>query len=146
VALSFKERRIDGRLGEPNVSDGVIHALALLVAIEVSQERTTNPDVLIIEEPENALHPWALHKIVEDAQELPRPEPLLFTTHSPVLVNAVKAPESLYIVENDEQKGTLAFPAEEKEHALRAILAASGQKLGDLWLDGSLGGVPGVGV
>jgi predicted ATPase len=141
VALSFKEQKIDGQLGEANVSDGVMHALALLVALY----RTSDSDVLIIEEPENALHPWALNRIITDVQEdVRRAEPLLFTTHSPILVNAVKQPESLFIVENHEEKGTLIFPALEKEAALKAILAESGQKLGDVWLDGTLGGVPGV--
>ncbi|UQA63466.1 AAA family ATPase [Polyangium aurulentum] len=140
IAVSFKERGIDAELGEGNVSDGVIHALALLVALE-----TTTDKILVIEEPENALHPWALQRIMERAQEdPPRKEPLILTTHSPVVVDAVKDPASLFIVENDDKRGTIVTPALEKEHALRSILAESGQKLGDVWLGGSLGGVPGA--
>lgn len=141
VALSFKERSIDDELGEANVSDGVMHALALLVALE----GTPGSHVLAIEEPENALHPWALQTIIERAQEqLPRAEPLLLTTHSPVVVSAVKDPASLFIVENTEKQGTTVTPALRKEAALRAILANSGQTLGDVWLGGLLGGVPGA--
>ena len=141
VALSFKEKKIDSKLGESGVSDGVIHALALLVALY----RSTSSDLLIIEEPENALHPWALHRIMSDWQlGVKKSEPLLLTTHSPVLVNAIKNPDSLFIVENGEDKGTMVFPARDKEHALTSIMAESGQKLGDLWLDGTLGGVPGA--
>ena len=140
VALSIKEKAIGDELGEGNISDGVIHALALLVALE----DTPAKNVLAIEEPENALHPWALHTIIANAQErAARREPLLFTTHSPILVNAIKDPASLYIVENDPKLGTTVTSAIVKEHALAKILADSGQKLGDIWFDGTLGGVPG---
>ncbi|MRG93512.1 AAA family ATPase [Polyangium spumosum] len=138
IALSFKERGIEGELSEANVSDGVIHALALLVALEGNER-----NVLAIEEPENALHPWALQQILDRAQDrLPFAEPLLISTHSPVVVDSVRDPASLYIVENHDKHGTIVTPALEKERALRTILANSGQKLGDVWLDGTLGGVP----
>ncbi len=140
IALSFKERGIDGELGEANVSDGVVHALALLVALEGEEK-----NILAIEEPENALHPWALQQILEGAQDrLPRKESLLISTHSPVVVDTVSDPASLFIVENHDKHGTIVTPALEKEKALRAILAESGHKLGDVWLNGTLGGVPGT--
>jgi hypothetical protein len=142
VALSFKERGIESALGQANVSDGVMHALALLLALELHHEQS---QPIAIEEPENALHPWALRKIVERAQDLSSERaPILLTTHSPVVVDAVRDPASLFIVESSEKKGTVVTPALTKEKALRAILAKSGQKLGDIWLDGTLGGVPGA--
>lgn len=141
LALSFTEGEIEGELGVANVSDGVLHALALLVAIEGTPESS----ILAIEEPENAIHPWALQKIIEHAQErLPRAEPLLLTTHSSVVVDAIKDPASLYIVENTQKQGTKVTPALRKEAALRAILAEGGQKLGEVWLGGLLGGVSGA--
>ena len=62
--------------------------------------------------------------------------------NSPTLIDAVEDPVSLFIVENDDKKGTVVTPALTREKALRAILAESGQKLGEVWLDGLLGGVP----
>lgn len=142
VVLSFKERTISGELGESNVSDGVMHALALLVAVEDQRK-----DVLAIEEPENALHPWALRRIVERIQDsIGGDRQLVITTHSPVVVDAVKDPASLFIVENDERRGTTVTPALQKERALNVILAETGQKLGEVWLGGSLGGVPRTGT
>lgn len=138
VALRFKERLIKEGLGQGNVSDGVMHALALLLALEGTGDRTT----LAIEEPENALHPWALRKLMLRAQQTPRNAPLLLTTHSPTLIDAIDDPAALYIVENDGPSGTRVTAATEKEHALRAILAESGQKLGEVWMDGTLGGIP----
>jgi predicted ATPase len=138
IALKFKERFIEEGLGQANVSDGLMHALALFIALEGGEPH----GALAIEEPENALHPWALRKFIERAQDAERDAPLLVTTHSPTLVDAVHDPEALFIVENDARQGTIVTPAIEKERALRAILAESGQKLGEVWLDGSLGGIP----
>ena len=138
VALRFKEELIEEGLGQANVSDGVMHALALLIALE----GTAPSGALAIEEPENALHPWALRKLMDRAQRASRFAPLLLTTHSPTLINAVNDPEALYVVDNDRERGTVVTPALDKESALRAILAESGQKLGDLWLDGTIGGIP----
>lgn len=138
VALRVRERSIQEGLGQANVSDGVMHALALLIALE----GTPGGEVLAIEEPENALHPWALRKLMVRAQELPRTAPLLLTTHSPTLVDAVIDPRALFIVENHPTKGTTIVQASQKEAALDAILADSGQGLGQVWMGGSLGGIP----
>jgi predicted ATPase len=141
IALTFKERGLSSDLKDTNTSDGVIHALALLVALHGPFSR----GILAIEEPENALHPWALRSILADAQDEHRFAPLLLTTHSPVLVDAVRDPASLLIVEREGHETTVT-PAVEKEHALRMILAETGQKLGEIWLGGALGGVPGAGA
>ena len=138
VGIAFREDSIEGPLGPANVSDGVIHALALLVALE-------SGGPLAIEEPENALHPWALRKLLSTAQKRELRGPLLLTTHSPVAVDAVADPANLYIVEHSTSAGTTVTQAVEKERALRAILSESGQSLGQVWLGGGLGGVPGEG-
>jgi predicted ATPase len=139
LILLFKERGISEELGQANVSDGVLHALALLVALHQGASRQAG--LLAIEEPENALHPWALRKLIARAQESSRQ--VLLTTHSETVVNAVTDPENLFLVENDDKRGTVITQATERESALRSILEESGQRLGDIWLDGSLGGVPG---
>jgi hypothetical protein len=138
VALKFKERDIEEGLGQGNVSDGVIHALALLVALEGSPKWST----LAIEEPENALHPWALRQLMSRAEGREIDGSLLMTTHSPTLIDAINDPASLFIVENNADEGTKITPARQKSDALDAILADSGEKLGQLWLDGFLGGTP----
>jgi predicted ATPase len=135
VTLGFRERGIAEPIPLDGVSDGVLHALALLIALD---QRGTG--ILAIEEPENALHPWSVRKILERAQASPQRQ-VLITTHSETVVNAVVDPESLFIVEANEQ-GTTVEPATNKESALSTILRETGQRLGDVWIDGSLGGVP----
>lgn len=138
LTLLFRERGIAEDLGQSNISDGVLHALALLVMLEGGKD---SHGILAIEEPENAIHPWSVRAMLERAQVSSRQ--ILLTTHSETVVNAVKDPGSLLIVENDDRKGTIVTPARNREAALDTILAESGQKLGDVWMDGSLGGVPG---
>lgn len=134
ITLQIKERGIAEPLDQSNVSDGVLHALALYIALH---EPTTG--TLAIEEPENALHPWAIRALMDAIQR--SPNRIILTTHSEVVVNAIRDPDSLFIVEQGDG-GTTITPALEKEHALRAILSESGQGLGDIWVDGMLGGVP----
>jgi len=136
VTLLFQERGISEPIPLDSISDGVIHALALLIALQ-----SPGRGILAIEEPENALHPWSVRKILERAQSGTE-QRVLMTTHSETVVNAVQDPDSLFIVEGDEDTGTTVTPATTKEKALRAILMESGQQLGDVWLDGTLGGVP----
>ncbi len=146
LTLLFRERGIEDDLGQANVSDGVLHALALLVMLEggrPSAKARLATGLLAIEEPENAIHPWSVRAMIERAQASAARQ-VLITTHSETVVNAVRDPGSLFIVENDDRKGTLVTPARGKEHALDTILVETGQKLGDVWMDGTLGGVPGT--
>ncbi|MDD5306898.1 MAG: AAA family ATPase [Deltaproteobacteria bacterium] len=138
-ALQFKERGIKEPLAQSSVSDGVLHAIALLLALE---PRIRKAGILAIEEPENAIHPWALRKMIEQAQTPSLKAPLLMTTHSTVVVDAIQNPSSLFIVEQESDAGTTATPALDKESALKSILEDSGKKLGEYWLEGGLGGVP----
>ena len=138
VTLGFRERGIAEPIPLDGVSDGVLHALALLVALSAG-----GPGLLAIEEPENAIHPWSVRKIVQRAQTRTGNAPqVLLTTHSETVVNAVADPSTLYIVEGDETHGTTITVATSRETALKSIIEESGQKLGDIWIDGSLGGVP----
>ena len=140
LALTFKEKGISGRLGHGNVSDGTIHTLALLMALQDPGEGTVGPRLLAVEEPENAIHPWAIRTVMDRAQRSRRQ--VVMTTHSPIVVDEVRDPRSLYIVSYDAEHGTSATPAPRVEENLTEVLRESGLKLGDIWISGSLGGVP----
>ncbi|MEQ1569231.1 MAG: AAA family ATPase [Myxococcota bacterium] len=133
--LQFKERGVRHWLDQSSVSDGVLHALALLLVL-----LTRGQGVTAIEEPENALHPWAARALIELAQNQ-QSRQVLVTTHSETVVSAIGDPRSLFLVERGD-RGTTVERATDREQALEEILRESGQKLGDVWIDGSLGGVP----
>jgi ABC-type hemin transport system ATPase subunit len=141
--LVFRETDVTGDLPDFAVSDGTIHTLALLVALE-SRPRAglRRPRILALEEPENAIHPWAQAVILRRAQELTAAgtRQVVVTTHSAVLLDTIR-PESLYIVEHDGITST-ATPAQKIRHDLEERLKRTGMTLGESWQHGLLGGTP----
>ncbi|WP_392872779.1 AAA family ATPase [Streptomyces sp. LN499] len=69
------------------VSDGTIQALALLIALHDRRR-----PIVLIEEPENAIHPWVLRRFLEDCREVGDRQVVL-TTHSPVLLKLLRPEE-----------------------------------------------------
>ena len=87
--------------------------------------------------------PWALRKLMEKMRNRKSSGPLLITTHSPTVVDCITDPGNLFIVDNSIDDGTTVTRATCKEEALKIVMTESGQQLGQIWLDGTLGGVPG---
>jgi predicted ATPase len=142
--LMFRERDMTGTLPEFAVSDGTIHTLALLVALETRPRAALRrPRILALEEPENAIHPWAQGAILRRAEQLTSAgvRQVLVTTHSAVLLDAVN-PSSLFVVEHDGETTTVT-PATKIRPRLAERLIATGMTLGETWQHGLLGGTPG---
>ena len=83
LAVQFKERGVGRSWNSGEVSDGTIQVLALLIALYDKR----NP-VLVIEEPENSVHPWVLRQFLDLCQASAEKQ-IVMTTHSPVLLNYV---------------------------------------------------------
>jgi predicted ATPase len=75
-----------------DISDGTIQAIALLAA-------TFDPriKILVIEEPENSVHPWAIRTFVEAFRLASAQKQIILTTHSPILIDQIR-PEELWLV------------------------------------------------
>lgn len=84
LALKFRERGSGRPWATGEVSDGTIQALALFIALFDSRI-----PMLVIEEPENSVHPWILRRFLDMCREASGKQ-LVLTTHSPVLLNYVK--------------------------------------------------------
>jgi predicted ATPase len=82
-------------IGQPwpaeDVSDGTIQTVALLAA--VFDPRTST---VVIEEPENSIHPWAIRQFVDAARKASETKHVILTTHSPVLINQL-IPSELWV-------------------------------------------------
>ncbi len=74
------------------ISDGTIQTLALLVAIFDPAS-----EALVIEEPENSVHPWIIRHIIEACRAASKNKQIIITTHSPIVINSVK-PEELWVL------------------------------------------------
>lgn len=116
-------------------SDGILRALAILLALETHPSGST----IMIEEPEHGLHPWAIKEIINHMREVIRIRKLqiIITTHSPQVLENI-LPEELFIVERNELDGTSYFK-------IRDFLPQSDiimEEIGGLWVKGLLNGVP----
>jgi predicted ATPase len=83
--------------------DGWFVALLHLVALA----STDAGDVIAIDEPENALHPFAIRVILERMRTWSRRRSVtvLLATHSPVIINAFdNCPEQLFVMEPGQPK------------------------------------------
>jgi predicted ATPase len=87
--LEFEERDSELRFYAPSVSDGTIRLLGLIAVLRQS----TPPTLLIIEEPENALHRYAIKTLIAVAHELSKKEKFcvqtLFTSHSTIVADEI---------------------------------------------------------
>ncbi|MBQ7803063.1 AAA family ATPase [Rhodococcus sp. (in: high G+C Gram-positive bacteria)] len=91
LALQFKERDLDRPWNSNEMSDGTVQTLALFVALF-----DTRSPVLIVEEPENALHPWILRHFLSECREQSDKQ-IVLTTHSPVLLDLM-SPENIRLI------------------------------------------------
>lgn len=116
-------------------SGGMVRALGILLALETHPEDGT----LLIEEPEQSLHPWAIRAIMEHIREVTRERNIqvILTTHSAMVLERVD-PKEVKIVENTSQQGTIFQTIQE---ILPYNNIAMGE-VGELWVHGLLGGVP----
>ena len=110
------------------VSSGTLRMLALMTALHA--ESGTN--LIGIEEPENYVHPTALSAFLEHLREVQDRIQFMVTTHSPLLLDFLGAPEAVRVVRRDGQKGTIVMRQEDPEGVRRA-LEASGFGLGEFY-------------
>ncbi|WP_436773192.1 AAA family ATPase [Yinghuangia sp. YIM S09857] len=83
LALKFREQGLGRPWNAGEVSDGTIQALALFVAL---YDRRS--PLLVIEEPENSVHPWILRQFIDLCRQNVGKQ-IIMTTHSPILLDYV---------------------------------------------------------
>ncbi len=116
-------------------SDGTLRALAILLALETTPIGST----ILIEEPEQALHPWAINYMLRHIREVieKRKIQVILTTHSQQVLENIY-PEELFVATRDKESGT-------KFLTLKELLPHHSIEMGEvgrMWVRGLLGGVP----
>jgi predicted ATPase len=86
LALQFVERGVRRPWSAEDVSDGTIQSLGMYSAIF-----DPRASLIMIEEPENSLHPWIIRNFVDICRAADRQ--ILLTTHSPILLSYLKPNE-----------------------------------------------------
>ena len=127
------------------VSDGTMMAFAYLLL----QYQLDRPELLCIEEPERGLHPYLLQQVVELLRGMaegrigPKPMQVVIATHSAMLLEYAR-PEEVRFVDRDPQDGaTFVTAPPVDEEGWQETFEVYRRSLGDVWLSGAMGGVPG---
>ena len=92
-------------------SDGTIRFIAL--ATLLLQPPKTMPNVIIIDEPELGLHPFAIALLAEMIKEASINTQVIIATQSPGLVDEFNANQITIIERNKESESTVANKLEE---------------------------------
>jgi energy-coupling factor transporter ATP-binding protein EcfA2 len=133
VEVWIKIKGLDEPLKPHNISDGTLRILALITALY------SGFSLVVLEEPENCIHPYLLETLMNLARD--SPSQVVITTHSPYLLDHVK-PEEVYLVgkEGLETKVKKLSTISEMERVKRFL--EEGGTLGEAWYSGIIGGTP----
>lgn len=80
-----------------NKGDGV---KSLVTVALLSQTRTNRNRIIIIDEPENHLHPEAVHYIKAVLSNIPENNQVIISTHSPIFVNRLDVKSNIIVRES----------------------------------------------
>ena len=134
IAINISERGLKGPTSAFRMSDGTLRFLAILAAIHCKKP----PSILVIEEPELALHPDALICLAELLIEASKKTQVFITTHSEVLLSAFRNQLDSVLVCQNRGAGTTMTHLDPNDLALMLET----HSLGQIWASGQIGGNP----
>lgn len=117
-------------------SDGTIRFIAL--ATLLLQPKKTMPNMIIIDEPELGLHPFAITQLAEMIKEASMNTQVIVATQSPGLVDEFEANQITIIERDEESESTIARKLNEEE----LVDWLENYSLSELWDKNVLGGRP----
>lgn len=133
LGLFFKERAVGRRWYSQDVSDGTMKTVSMFLPLVDARI-----SMLVIEEPENSLHPWILRHFMDACQKSDKQ--VFVTTHSPVAVDSTPL-ESLFVVSRRGGETSIGL-AERLAPDARTVIHSELYGLGEYWDSGAMGGVP----
>ena len=135
VVLRWRSERTEKSFGAHLTSDGTLRLIALITLLCMPQNRISN--VVIIDEPELGLHPYAISLIADLIKRLSLDKQVILATQSPLFLNEFEA-EDVVVVDMNEQ-GASQFKRLNSEDYKNWL---EDYAMGDLWQKNVLGGVP----
>jgi predicted ATPase len=127
------------------VSDGTMLVLAFLVL----QYQNPPVDIITIEEPERALHPYLLDELIQFLRKMTtgeigkKPVQVVLATHSAELLEYVHPEEVRFLTRSPDDGSVQVNEAPTNTTNWQQVYKEYRESLGGLWLSGNLGGVPG---
>jgi predicted ATPase len=132
LLLQIKDAPFEQPVLSKFASDGTMKMLAYLTVLYDPEP----PHFIGIEEAENFLHPRLLPELAEECRAAAENSQLFITTHSPFLLNAMRADE-VRVLYRDEEGFTQVVKASDIQGIPQMI--AAGASLGHLWMEGYFG-------
>ena len=132
LLLQIKDAPFEQPVLSKFASDGTMKMLAYLTVLY----DPAPPQFIGIEEPENFLHPRLLPELAEECRAASEFSQLLITSHSPFLLNAMRA-EEVRVLYRDEQGFTQVVRACDIQGINEFM--RTGAALGYLWMEGHFG-------
>jgi len=144
--VRFEDRWKPGLWYGPNrVSDGTM----LLLAFLVLQYQREPVDVVAIEEPERGLHPYLIGELISllrgftTGRHGGKRFQVLMATHSAELLDFVRPEEVRFVNRSAEDGSMTVAQVDTSEPGWEQAFKEYRESLGQAWLAGGLGGVPG---
>lgn len=100
VLLRWKERGTDAIFTADQASDGTLRAMALITSLMQPPDKL--PALMLFDEPELGLHPYAMNIIAGLIQSASKHRQVILATQSPALLDNFNA-EDVIVVDRDEQ-------------------------------------------
>jgi len=118
---------LDGRsISADRLSEGMLYWLAF-AALPYLQPAP----IVLIEEPENGLHPSRIGDVMRVLREISRTSQIIVATHHPLVINELQ-PDEVTLITRTPERGTIATPlSSTKNFEQRSKIYA----LGELWLN-----------
>jgi predicted ATPase len=134
LLLQWRERDSDQIFGVSQAADGMLRAMALVTLL--LQPEQDLPDVLIIDEPELGLHPYAVNIVGGLMRSLATRIQVVVATQSTQLIDCFE-PNDIVVVERDQRRTSFRrLDADELSDWLKEYL------ISELWEKNVLGGRP----
>ena len=135
MLLSWRERNSDQIFNVSQASDGMLRAIALVTLLLQPEE--TLPDILILDEPELGLHPYAINVIGGLIRAVSEKVQVIIATQSTALVDCFEL-RDIVVVEREKRESV--FRRQEDTEALEEWLKE--YSLSELWQKNVIGGRP----
>ncbi len=134
VMLGWREHGSDRVFTAPQASDGMLRTTALLTVLSLPHDEL--PDVLILDEPELGLHPYAINVVGDLIRAVSQTVQVIVATQSTLLIDCFE-PEDIVVVERDGRTSSFKRPDPEALHEWLEEYSIS-----ELWEKNVLGGRP----
>ncbi len=107
------------------MSEGLLYYLAF-----AALRHTSSPGVLLIEEPENGLHPARIREVMRVLREVSTTSQVLIATHNPFVVNELQGDEVSVVTRTLEEGTKVTLLEDTPDFEARSRIYA----LGELWV------------